>query len=94
MIYKIFFHVLLCFYFLLIRVWEEEIKNILVNLIENTYVFFQHSDVKVDTSGHSPNKKCSLLIYELFKEKLTESNVAKKALRGIEGKNDFYLHVY
>ena len=57
-------------------------------------MFFQHSDVKVDTSGHSPNQKCSLLIYELFKEKLTESNVAKKALRGIEGKNDFYLHVY
>ena len=39
---------------------------------------FEHSDVKVHISGHSPNKKCGFLIYELFKEKCTESNVVKR----------------
>ena len=61
--------------FLLIRVLEEKIKKdkkCLANSIENTYV-------------HSPNKKDGFLIYELFKEKYTESSVVKRVLRAIKG---------
>ena len=61
--------------FLLIRVLEEKIKKdkkCLANSIENTYV-------------HSPNKKHGFLIYELFKEKYTESSVVKRVLRAIKG---------
>ena len=101
MIYKIFFQVrfptLLYFYVLLIRVWEEEIKKIqkiLANSVENADVVFEHSGVKKDIIAHSPNKKPSFLIYELFKETCTESNVAKRVLGEIERWFTFYLHVY
>ena len=73
---------------------DKKIKNILANSIKNTDVLFEHSDVNIDTNTHSPNKKCSFLIYELFKEKCTESNVAKRVLRATEEWNNFYLHLY
>ena len=57
-------------------------------------MYFLNTDVNIDISAHSPNKKPGFLIYELFKEKCTENNVVKRVLRAIKGRNDFYLHVY
>ena len=57
-------------------------------------MYFLDTDVNVDIRVHSSNKKPGFLIYELFKEKCTASNVVKKVFRAIKGWNDFYLHVY
>ena len=57
-------------------------------------MYFLDTDVNVDISAHSSNKKPGFLIYELFKEKCTASNVVKRVLRAIKGWNYFYLHVY
>ena len=54
----------------------------------------EHSDVKEDISAHSINKKQGFLIYEDFKEKCTESNVAAIVLRAINGWNNFDLLEY
>ena len=48
-------------------------------------MYFLDTDVNVDISAHSPNKKPGFLIYELFKEKCTASNVVKKVFRAIKG---------
>lgn len=52
----------------MIRVWEEEMKNILGSSIENKYGPFEHSDVKLDTSAHFPNKKCVFLLMRFLKK--------------------------
>ena len=52
-------------------------------------MLFEHSDVNVDISAHSPNKKRTFLIYELFKEKCTDSNVVKRVLRAMKGMKQF-----
>ena len=67
------------------------IKKIWANSIENLSVLFEHTNVKVDISAHSPTKKH---VFKLFKEKCTKINVVKRLLRAIEGWNNFYLHVY
>ena len=43
-------------------------KNILGSSIENKYGPFEHSDVKLDTSAHFPNKKCVFLFMSFLKK--------------------------
>ena len=93
MVYKMLFHVRFPTLLLLfIDRRKNKIKKILTNSVKNTDVLFELSDVKVDTSAQSPNKKLVLLICELFKEKWTESNVVKIVLRAIERLTNFYLN--
>ena len=93
MVYKMLFHVRFPTLLLLfIDRRKNKIKKILTNSVKNTDVLFELSDVKVDTSAHSPNKKL-VLMCELFKEKWTESNV-KIVLRAIERLTNFYLNAY
>ena len=49
--YKILFNVRFAILHLLQEAEIKKIKKLLANSIENTDVFFEHSDVKVDTSN-------------------------------------------